>query len=393
MNDSMLVFFGVGALVMRLGTALYLGGMCRAKNAGGAMFRHIADLLVTILCAWAIGDAVFAGDNRLLVGWGRVDPGLAMLVAVTLIATGIVVGAVSERSRFMPMLVVSAVTAAIIVPLGWRWAWGWMSQDLRFIDIGGASFAHCAGAAIGLVAIKFVGPRLGKYNHDGSSNVVPGHFIPMGAAGVLTVAIGFFPYMLGCNAMRGESSVSLVAADLFCAAAAGGLAGMSFGWFRFSPGDTYLTYCGFLGGLVAVSGCAGRIDTLAAVAIGIVAGVVVPFMSIRLELHHKVDDPSAMVAIHGVGGALGTLAAGLSLTGYGILGRVEQVGLQLAGLLVIIALAAAASAFTFFILARVTNIRLGEADEFDGIDLAEHDLNSYPDFQQTTIKSYHLRES
>jgi Amt family ammonium transporter len=393
MNESMLVYFGVAALVMRLGTALYLSGMCRAKNAGGAMFRIVADLLVTIIAVWAVGDALFSGDKGLLFGWSRTDPALAMIIAVTLIATGIIVGAASERSRFLPMMLVAAVTAAVVVPLGWRWAWGWMSRDMGFIDIGGASFTHCAGAVIGLVAIKFVGPRLGKYNHDGSSNVVPGHNIPLAAAGVLIAAIGFFPYILGCAAMRGDTSASRIVADALCAAAAGGLAGMLLGWFRFSPGDTYLTYCGFLGGLVAVSGCAGRIDTLAAVAIGAVAGVIVPVMSIKLELQFKMDDPSAKVAIHGVGGALGTLAAGLSLTGHGFLGRIEQVGHQLLGLLVITALAAAIGTVTFFILTRVTVLHLREADEFDGVDLSEHDLNSYPDFQQTMIKSYHLRES
>jgi Amt family ammonium transporter len=378
---------------MRLGTALYLAGMSRAKNAGAAMFRMVVDLAVTVLMVWAIGNAVLVGDRGLLFGWDRIDPAFAMIVVVAMIATGIIVGAVSERSRFMPMLCVAAITAAIVVPLGWRWAWGWMAGDLRFIDIGGASFAHCAGAVVGLVAIKFVGPRAGKYNHDGSSNVIPGHNLPLSAAGILIFVIGFFPYILGCNLMRGDSSPSLMVADLLCAAAAGGLAGMGLGWFRFAPGDTYLTYCGLLGGMVAVSACAGHITTLGAVVVGVIAGVVVPMMSIQLELQLKIDDPSATVAIHGVGGALGTLLAGLTLSGHGLIGRLEQVLFQLAGLLIIVALAASASMVTFFILTRVTHIRLREQDEFDGIDLAEHDLNSYPDFQQTMIKSYHLRES
>jgi ammonium transporter, Amt family len=107
----------------------------------------------------------------------------------------------------------------------------------------------------------------------------------------------------------------------------------------------------------------------------------------------KIDDPTAALAIHGVGGAWALIAAGLFGSARAPIARLKFLGIQLLGIVAIAVLVIAVMALLFFLIKQVAVLRSREADEFDGLDLAEHDIGSYPDFQQTMIKSYHLREA
>jgi len=115
-------------------------------------------------------------------------------------------------------------------------------------------------------------------------------------------------------------------------------------------------------------------------------------MTIELDLKFKLDDPISAVAIHGGGGAISLLLAGVMLSG-SLAHRAAQLGYQAAGLLAMAILALAAAAPTYGILKATFGLRAKEADEYDGLDLGEIDMNAYPDFQQTMIKSYHMREA
>jgi Amt family ammonium transporter len=106
-----------------------------------------------------------------------------------------------------------------------------------------------------------------------------------------------------------------------------------------------------------------------------------------LDLRFRLDDPTSGVAIHAVGGAWGIIAAGL------LGGDPKAVGIQLVGLVAIGVVVVAVTAAVMAGMRAAIGLRVGEAEEFDGIDLSEHDINAYPDFQQTMIKSYHLREA
>jgi Amt family ammonium transporter len=161
---------------------------------------------------------------------------------------------------------------------------------------------------------------------------------------------------------------------------------------RYGKPDVLLIYSGLLGALVAITGGANLIPTGAAVGLGAVAGVLIPYAMVQIDLRFKVDDPTGAVAVHGFGGLLGTLAAGL-FASRSVGEARRQIGIQALGALAIGALALLATAALLVVLRKTVGIRSKEADEFDGLDLAEHDLNAYPDFQQTTIKSYHLREA
>jgi Amt family ammonium transporter len=223
--------------------------------------------------------------------------------------------------------------------------------------------------------------------------MIPGHNVPLAGIGVLAMLVGWGPYLAGCLVYRNLTPFAGLAAmeALLCASAAA-LSAMLLGRYRYGKPDVVLTLMGFLGGLVTVAAGAGMLPAWGAVVIGIVAGMIVPLSAIWIDLLCHIDDPAGVIAIHGVGGALGTLAVGIFLPGSAV-HRLHQIGVQALGVVSLGVLSLVLSAILFAVLRLAVRLRATEADEFDGLDLAEHDIGAYPDFQQTMIKSYHLREA
>jgi Amt family ammonium transporter len=400
MGDWWLVICGWGALWVRAGFALHECGMVRSKNSAGALLRKVADLGVTVLAFWAVGQAVLAlvgvDVPRPVLAWRELfatprTAGLFYLMCLTLIATGIPGGVLGERSRFWPMLAISAVMGAIVVPLAIRWtmAGGWLYAR-GFADFAGAGAVHLIGALFAAVAAVFVGPRVGKYNRDGSSNAIPGHSVPLASIGLAVLLVGWFPYVLG---LASQAYAGHIAANVLLAAAAGVVSSLLFSQLRYGKADIHLSYAGLLGALVAVSAAAGLDAAWKVVLIGAVAGVIVPIAVLVIDLLWKIDDPTGGIAVHGVGALWGLLAVGLLRNTATIAERMKLFVWQVLGILAVAALAAVAAVALMLILRTLVPLRSREADEFDGLDLAEHDIGAYPDFQQTMIKSYHLREA
>ena len=401
-----LLLLGAMALLVPVGLMLHASGASRSKNAVAALLRGVVQLALATLAFWAIGAAIIMsrgwgifGLNRKLLLLAGGDASLfvsaiffylvLMLIAVTPIA-----GAMGERARTLPIWVATVLFAGIIVPLLGYWVWapaGWLFR-IRFLDDAGASVILMSGGIAASMGAFFVGPRANKYNTDGSSNLIPGHSTPLAAAGLLLAVVGWFPYVIGACLIHHHSPTrGAINAALAMAASIVVTYGMSRA--KFGKPDVLLTFGGMLAGLVSISAGAGVVNPVAAVAIGAVGGILVMSATVIIDMNWKIDDPSGTIAAHIVGGAWGTLAAGLFAPQESIGARIRQIGVQALGLVVIALLAGAVAWGTFYLLKRAWGLRVSEADEYDGIDLAEHDLNAYPDFQQTMIKSYHLREA
>ena len=396
-----LVLLGAAMLLVRVGQALYATGLCRSKNAAGTALRVVADLCVAALAFWALGAAVmlqrsngvFAIDWAILLGANGMTGETFFHAATVLVATGAVVGALAERSRFMAGCAASALMAALVVPVAARWTWGGWLGRWGFVDVAGASAIHLMAGVCAAAGAALLGPRAGKYNRDGSANMIPGHNIPLAAAGVLVTVVAWVPYVCGATLVHGRQSAALVEPlNVLLAAAAAGAASMLLAHFRYGKPDVVLSLTGVLGGLVAVTAASGTVGTGAAVAIGAVAGVIVPLGAVSLDLLAHLDDPTSAVSIHGIGGLWGIVAAGV-FAPLGVVERLKLIGVQLVGAFAVAALAAGLSIGLFALLKATVGLRVREADEYDGLDLAEHDIGAYPDFQQTMIKSYHLREA
>jgi Amt family ammonium transporter len=391
------VIAAAGALVIRVGFAVHAAGMARAKNSAGAVMRHLCDACVALLAFWALGYAIFASQApvlglqwRALLGLGQgYAAGSFVTAALVLVATGIVPGVLAERARFWPALANSALLAAVVVPLAMLWTTGngWLVR-LGYHDPGGAGWLHLVGAVTAAVGARFVGARTGKFNRDGSSSAIPGHSVPLAGIAVVILLAGFFALLAGLS----PADTAAVGTNVLVAAAAAGLASAVLGQIRFYKPDVHLTCAGIVGGLVAVSAGADQLGSLGAVIVGAVAGVLVPLALLTVDLRLRIDDPSGNIAVHGVGAIWGLLATPLFARGLDLPHRLRQLGAHALAILALAALAGGLSLVLWTILKRLTRLRASEADEFDGLDIAEHDLAAYPDFQQTMIKSYHLRE-
>jgi len=377
------VLFGVTALLLQAGFALYLAGISRSKNTVSTLFRSVVQIAIGILAYWAIGAAIHGSWRELANPRGF----NALFIAATfLIGPAVIAGAVLERSRTVVCVAAAVLMPGIVTPLAWRLLqWNWLART-GFVDEAGAVFIHFSAGVAAAVIVLALGPRLGKYNRDGSTNAILGHNFALATAGILLISIMWIPYVAGyagdgpraaLNALL-AGSAGLVAASVYCA-------------ITYGRQDVFLVYAGMLGGLVSITAGADHLIPICAVIAGAVAGIIIPHAIVRLDLVWKVDDPAGGIAIHGVGGAWSAVAIAIFAPG----SWSERIGRLAAGAvsLTIVGVLTVVAAYLLFLALRVTvGARLRESDEVDGLDICEFDLNAYPDCQQTTIKSYHLRE-
>ncbi|WP_428938184.1 ammonium transporter [Fontivita pretiosa] len=399
-----LILAGATTLV-RAGQLLGAMGLVRAKNVASTGFRILMDLCISALCFWAVGAAIlFQVRNPVLgvrleylLGMGELPADWLRMLAAVLIATGIVSPAVAERSKLVVPLAAAALLATLLVPLLLHWTTrGWLSQ-LGLIDTAGAAAVQLAGGACAATAAFFVGPRQNKYNRDGSSNMIPGHNIPLMLLGTMLILIGWIAYVAmmafpAAGPVAGAARGAHIPANVLVAAAAAGLLSLVVARIRYGKADVLLSCAGILGGLVSITAAAGTVRSPAAFVIGAVAGILVPWMLVSLDLRVKLDDPGGVVAIHGVGAIWALLAAGIFRYA-----SLEQwlwgLAIQALAIGAVLSLVVACTAGLMLALHATTGLRAADAEEYDGLDLAEHDINAHPDFQQTMIKSYHLREA
>jgi Amt family ammonium transporter len=411
MRPILLVIFGIGSLLLRAGFALQASGSLRAKNSASAVLRITADTAAAALAFWAFGAGILFQTHNGWLGFDggflfREPPNVASTeffhLTLCIIGGAIVTGAIAERAKFYVGFTASAVLGGIVFPIAGHWIWFGQLQiwGLHFIDFGGATAIHLTGATFGAIGIAVVGSRAGKYNRDGSSSSIPGHSLPMLGIGSLLLFAGWFPYLIGCLVAHwpADSTVSdialgIAATNIMLAAAAGVAGGLIYSQFRYGKPDLFFTYGGLIGGLVAISSGIAVVPGYGAIAIGLVAGILVPIVSLELDLTAKLDDPIGVIAIHGVGAIWGTLATAIFIPLSDFSDHFKLLAVQCGGLAMVIALSAIVAGVMFVILKKLGAMRVVDADEFDGLDIGEHDINSYPDFQQTTIKSYHTREA
>jgi len=377
------VMFGAAALLLRAGFAVYLAGLSRSKNTASALFRSIVEIAIGLLAWWALGAAIHGSWHEIAHPMGSAS----LFVAATyLLGPAIVSGAASERSRSIVVIAVAILLPGFLTPLIWKILQSnWLANN-GFIDEAGATFIHFSAGLAALVAAKAVGPRIGKYNRDGSTNALVAHNLPLATIGLFLIFVMWIPYVAGYAA---DGSAAAMNAAL--AAAAGVAASFVYCSIRYGRQDIFLVYAGLLGGLVSVTAGADLIAPSRAVFTGAVAGILIPFAVVKIDMLLRIDDPVAGIAIHGLGGAWSAIAVALLQPGAWFQ-RFDRLGAQIVALLIVAVISLTAAGAMFFLLRTFSRLRCSEADEFEGLDLSEYDLNAYPDFQQTTIKSYHLRE-
>jgi len=300
----------------------------------------------------------------------------------------IISGAVAGRIKLAPFLIFCVFFTGIAynVTGSWKWGYGWLNT-LGFYDFAGSTIVHSVGGWGALIGAILLGPRIGKFGRDGAVHPIPGHNLPLVTIGVFLLWFGWFGFNGGSVLSADAGYVSLVLCTTTFAAAAGGVTTALTSWVIGGKPDLTMALNGILAGLVGITAGADQMAGWEAIAIGAVAGGLVYFSVIFFD-NLRIDDPVGAISVHLTCGIWGTLAVGL----LGDKAGLDQIGYQLAGIGAIGSFTVLFSLIVFGTLKAVMGLRVTEAEELEGLDLGEHDMAAYPDFQQTFIKSYHARE-
>ena len=383
--------------IMHLGFGTLEAGLTRSKNTINIMFKNVMIVSIGLLTYTLLGfnlmypGAEFAGNFFGFTGFGISLPenGLtpqynkgytywtdflfqAMFAAT---AATIVSGAVAERMKINSFLIFTVIYVGLVYPITGMWKWGGGFLDtLGFYDFAGSTLVHSVGGWAALVAVKLLGPRIGKYN--GVSKAIEGHNITLAFIGVFLLWFGWFGFNGGSVLSADAGTVSLVLVTTSLAAAAGAMSAFFTSYAFFKSYDITMVLNGILAGLVGITAGADLMSVTDAIWIGIIAGILIVLAVIALD-KLRLDDPVGAIAVHLVNGIWGTMAVGI----FGSKAGFDQLGSQAIGVLAVGAFCALSSFIILFTLKKTIGIRVSEIEEIEGLDFHEHGMSAYPDFR------------
>ncbi len=390
MVGAFLVFF------MQAGFAFLGAGLIRSQNTTNYMTKSFMDFAIASLSFWAFGFALMWGTSAMGIagttnfflteaadGQTYVDWVFQMVFAGT--AATIVAGAVTERTKTQAYLAYSFIIGGVIYPLYGHWVWGggWLG-NLEVIglpaaaDYAGSGVVHAVGGFIALAGAVVVGARKGKFNADGSANVLSGHNIPYVVIGTFILFFGWF----GFNINTGDS-IGLNAVNTLLAGATGAVVALYIQLVRTGRTDILIACNGALAGLVGITAPVAFVEPWSAVVIGAVAAPIMMASVAFIENVLKIDDPVGAISVHGTTGLWGILAVGIFANGNnGVTGLIggngAQIVSQLISMGVVLAWALVTGFALFAVLKATMGVRATEEEEMEGLDLAEHGLIAYP---------------
>jgi Amt family ammonium transporter len=403
-ETTWVVVAAVLVMFMQVGFLFLEVGFSRMKNAGTVVPKILANFSIAAICYWAVGFAIAFGGAGWFMGTegtflGTSDPSLfpAMEFSQAVVpakfffqfvfcavSLAIVWGTTIERIKFGAYLIYAVVFSALIYPIisHWIFGGGWLQANLGMQDFAGSTVVHLTGATGALAALLLLGPRLGKYGHDGKPNVIPGHNMPL-------LWFGWFGFNAGSTlgAIGGRFADVAVVTQL--GAAAGVLGAMLVSYLMTKKFDMGMTANGAIAALVAITAPSGYVEFWAAPLIGFVAGVIVVGAIVAID--RKLDDPVGALSAHGIAGIWGTLACGLftsprlaELNGIGdgglfYTGSFHQLGIQAVGVGAAFTSVFVASYAMFWAIKKVYGLRVEEHEERYGLDIVEHGMWGYPE--------------
>ena len=439
---------GFLVMFMQAGFALVETGFTRAKNVAHTMMMNFLIYCIGMTGYWIMGYALQMGGVGALSTMGGTtlldseftislfgkdfglfgmkgfflagstyDVGVFTLFLFQMVfmdtAATIPTGAMAERWKFSSFVVFGFFLSMISYPLfaNWVWGGGWLSQLGKnfglghgHVDFAGSSVVHMVGGITALAGAMVLGPRIGKFNQDGSANAIPGHNIPMGLLGCFILAFGWFGFNPGSTLSGTDLRIAVIAVNTMLASASGALAAMFYMWIRFGKPDPSMTANGFLAGLVAITAPCAFVSSFWAFAIGLIAGVILCWSVFFIENTLKVDDPVGASSVHGTCGAWGVISLGLFADGtYGdgfngvdgtvrglFYGGGSQFVAQIIGTLTCFVFIFGISWVFFKILDMVMGMRVSPEVELEGLDVPEMGVHGYPEVQGPSTVVRHL---
>ncbi|CAM3542020.1 ammonium transporter [Psychrobacter glaciei] len=403
-NIAWIIWGGVLVFFMQAGFALLESGSVRAKNAVNVMMKNYTDMCIGGLAFYLVGfglmmgtnDSGFFGtDHFMPVELSNLDWALMffqMMFAAT--AVTIASGAMAERVSFIGYAVAACLICLLIYPVFASWVWGgyfggtgWLTE-LGFIDFAGSTVVHSIGGWLALAGILVIGPRLGRFAPDGTPRLIAGHNMTLLALGGFILWFGWFGFNAG-STLSITGNIGLIAVNTFVAAVSAVVSYMIISRVLDKAILLSDSVNASLIGLVSITAGCATTTPVFAIIIGAIASVVY-ILATQALLKLKIDDVVSAVAVHGFGGAWGTLAAGLFYSGD--LFNLSRLGVQALGVGVALAWALGLGLVMYKLIDMTFGLKASRLHEQRGLDYTEHAEIGYPEFQKQMFDSKSLTE-
>jgi Amt family ammonium transporter len=397
LNTLWFVLAGGLVMWMAAGFSMLEAGLVRTKNTTEILTKNVVLYSVACITYLLVGYNLMYGEGGSFMGSGFLLSGIGVdgsmvgddgpthsmhadfFFQVVFVATAmsVVSGAVAERMKLWAFLAFATVFTAVIYPIQGHWSWGGgFLGDVGYSDYAGSGIVHMAGAAAALAGVLLLGPRAGKYTSTGGIRAIPGSNLPLATLGTLILWFGWFGFNGGSELSMSSKGAADAVATVFlntnAAAAAGLIAALLMARAMFGKADLTMALNGALAGLVSITAAPNTPAPILAVFIGAVGGVLVVLSIVTLE-RMKIDDPVGAISVHGTAGIWGVMAVLLSNDDATLMG-------QLTGLGAIFAFVFITSLVVWGVLKMAMGIRVTEAEEYEGVDIAECGLQAYPEF-------------
>ena len=385
-----LVFF------MHLGFSFLEIGLTRQKNTINILFKNFFIITMGIIVYCLVGfNLMYPGDFNIIGNGilGFAGPGLDSATAADLAynegytywtdflfqamfaatAGTIISGAVAERIKINSFMLIVLIYVGLVYPIVGSWQWGsGFLYSLGFYDFAGSTLVHSVGGWGALIVIYLLGARKGKFDSNGKAIAIPGSNIPLSAAGVLILWLGWFGFNGGSVLSADPANTSLVLVTTCLAAAAGGIGAAFFSNLLYKNLDITMFMNGVLGGLVGITAGADQMGPTEAIIIGAIGGLIV-VLGVALLDKLKLDDPVGAIPVHLFAGIWGTLAVGI----FGASASLDQFMIQLASVGIVgLFCVFGATLITLFVKS-ILGLRVSEEEEEAGLDIAEHGTKAY----------------
>ncbi len=389
-------------LLMTLpGLALFYGGLVRRKNILSILMQCFAIAGVSSILWFILGYSLAFGEGNAWIGdfskvlmtgitkeklAGDIPESLFMLFQMTfaVITPALIIGAYAERMKFSAVLIFSGLWLLVVYAPVTHWVWGggWLAQ-MGVYDFAGGIVVHITAGVAALVAAVVLGPR-----HGFPRTPMLPHNLTMTVTGAGMLWVGWFGFNGGSAlAASGDASMAMLVTHL--SASAGALTWAAIEWKKFGKASVLGAVTGMVAGLGTITPASGFVGPGGALIIGVAAGIVCFYSTVYIKQKLKIDDSLDVFPVHGVGGILGTLLAGVfastelgAFSGYGyaegISTMIGQVSVQLIGIAATIVYTAIVSYLLFKLVALMTQgLRVSKEQEITGLDLIEHDESGY----------------
>ncbi len=381
------------------GLALFYGGLVRAKNVLSVLMQcFVIACVVSIL--WVVyGYSLSFGDGGSMNAWiGGLDN--AFLANVTreslsgtlpestfvmfqmtfaIITPALIIGGFAERMKFSAMLLFSIIWVSVVYfPVcHWVWGGGWLAEQ-GLLDFAGGTVVHITAGVAALVAAMVLGNRNGFQ----TSAMMP-HNMTMTVTGAGMLWVGWFGFNGGSAvAANGDAGMAMLVTHV--SAACGAMTWAALEWMKFGKPSALGTVTGMVAGLGTITPASGYVGPMGALVIGISAGIVCFYATAFIKQKLKIDDSLDVFPVHGVGGILGTLLAGIFVAaGLGGVGFADgmnmgsQLGVQLTGVIATIVFTAVVTFVILKVVDALVGLRVTDEQETEGLDISQHEERGY----------------